>query len=213
MLSRFFLLLVLIGAPHLAPSQILSTSTSQDGATTPTGEIRIGFVDMDVVLQDSRAVWEALREVDEEMERRERDLLAKMRELRRLQQRFEQQGGALSPEARRSRELEIINLLDEVEEEEYRFGRDVRDKEAAIVGPLRRFVLEVVGQTARRKGYDMVLSGEMVLYATPVVDLTPAVIEALETRGEDLQRLVRQPTRRPTSTEEAGPELPALTIP
>lgn len=159
-------------------------------------------------------MWEALREVDEEMERRERELLAKMRELRRLQQRFEQQGGALSPEARRNRELEIINLMDEVEEEEYRFSRDVRDKEMSIVGPLRRFVLEVVGQTARRKGYDMVLSGEMVLYATPVVDLTPEVIEALEGRGDDLKELVRQPTRRrQRPTEETGLDLPSLMEP
>lgn len=195
-----------------APAQLLVG----DEATTPSlgGDrpLRVAFVDMDVVLQDSRAVWEALREVDEEMERREREITTKRRELRRLELRLEQQAAVLSEPERRRREQEIIDLAEELDEIEYRFSRDVREKEQTLIGPLRRMVLELVRDVARRENFDLVLNGELVLYGTDRVDLTMPVLELLDSRGEELRRLLNPP-RRQRPPEGAAPEPPADPFP
>lgn len=204
---RPYLLLIMLLVPSFLGANPLPAPAplQQDSATTRTA--RIAFVDVDVVLQDSRAVWEALRVLDEEMERRERELLSNMREVRRLQQRLEQQGAVLTPQERRRREQEILDLMEKVDEEEYRFGRDVREKELTVVAPLRRYVLEIVGETARRERYDMVLNGDMVLYASPLVDLTPTVLEELDSRGEELRNLIQQTTGRRRGGIEPGEEV------
>jgi outer membrane protein len=190
-LSGFLRLLALLLL--LSSSAGAQTVVATDASSTPTLAIRIGFVDMDFVLQDSRVVWEALREVDADMERRERELLAKKRDLRGLELRMEQQGGVLSAAERRRREQEIIDLVNEIDEMEYRFTRHVREKEARIVGPLQRLVLDLVGETARKEGFDLVLRGEMVLYGTPATDLTGAVLRLLESRPEAVNAIISPP--------------------
>lgn len=195
-----------------AMAQVLAADVATTPSMSPDRPQRVGFVDMDVVLQDSRAVWEVLREVDEEMERRERDITAKRRELRRLELRLEQQGGVLSEAERRRREQEIIALVEEIDEAEYRFSRDVREKEQTLIGPLRRMVLELVRDVARRENFDIVLNGEMVLYGTDPVDLTVPVLQLLDSKGDELRRALNPP-RRSGMPALPGPDSNGDTLP
>ena len=48
---------------------------------------------------------------------------------------------------------------------------------------LQRTLLEEVRAYAKAQSYDLVLSGEAVIYSASATDITPAVLTALQSRG------------------------------
>ena len=164
---------------------------------------RIAFVDMELVLDRSAAVRTIVGEIDQELGRRSGEIDAKKRELARLKAGLEKQGAVLSAAEKKKREEQALGLLDEIDELQFRFQREVRSRQQSTIEPLLEQVILVIGDVGRRDGYDLVVRGEVVLYGRDTVDLTPGIIKELDGRVEQLRKAVEAAPK----SKDAKPDL------
>ncbi|MCC6548192.1 OmpH family outer membrane protein [Candidatus Sumerlaeota bacterium] len=176
-----------IGAAPNAADE--GTSTTLTDKTVP-GPTRVGFVDIEVVLDSSEAIRAVVSEVDSELGEQAKAIDARKREQRRAQLAFDQQESVLSETERASRQEKIAAMLNEIDDMEYRFQKQVRDKQRTTVEPLLEQVIRVIGDVGKREKYDLILRGEMALYGSERADVTPLVIKELDARVDEIRAAV-----------------------
>jgi outer membrane protein len=189
---------------------------SPDGPTTATlGLGRFGFVDVELVLAESRAIRAIVSEVDEDLAGREGTIREKRRELQKLRLALETQGPILSQPERDRRQQQAIALLSEIDELEFRFDRDMRRKQAQVIEPMLEQVLRVVGDVGQRDGFALIVRGETVLWGARSVDLTPVVVQELDRDVERLRAAVRRftPEAAPEGTTRSAPSAAGSSAP
>lgn len=177
----------------------------------PTG--RVGFVDLEIVLDKSRSVRTIVTEVDTDLGEQSRQIDLKTVEVQKIRRDLEQKSAVLSEAQRQQRQQKASDLLREIEEMEYRFRRAVRDKQRTTIEPLLEQVIRLTGDVARREGYDLVVRGEVVLYGHDRVDLTPMVIQELDNRLDDVRRAVEKPAPAPAEPIPAATATTAAPAP
>lgn len=193
-----FLLLAGHTAAQDSPDTGTQQAISEDREEFPP--MRVGFVDMELVLDESRAIRSIVGRVDEELELENREIEALEREVRRIRLSIEQQDAVLSDGERAERQRRAVELLNEIEDREYRLQRRFREQQRTTIGPLLERIVGIVGDVAAREEFDLVVRGEMVLYGRETADLTFKVIDELDEREEELRSAVGQ------ANDEAGVE-------
>ncbi|MEQ8822553.1 MAG: OmpH family outer membrane protein [Sumerlaeia bacterium] len=172
--------------------------------TTPS---RIGFVDIEIVLEQSQALRLALDEMDRELALRAREIDRQEREFRRQRFDLDRQERLLSEDERERRRDELLAMEREIEREQFEFESDLRSRERQIE-PVLEYIMDVVADVAEREGYDMVLRGEVVIYGNRTADLTPQVITALDAQPDKLSEVMGL-AGLPASQSPAGATAPS----
>lgn len=201
--------------PGAAPAAASVPSTE-----APARPMKIGFVDMDVVFQDSKAVQEQIGRVEDRLDATKKEIDRKMSEYNRLRDGLERQDSVLTDEEKTSRRRRIQELKTEVEDLQYEANKQLRQSESGVVEPVLDAVMATVQQIAKREGYDLVLRGEMVLYGVQSIDLTDRLIRELDskplvlptpapgsenaTTSDDQGTSPTEPRRRPASAPGAS---------
>jgi len=177
---------VALGAGALLAQSPPKTGPVVAGDPATLGSLRIGFVDLDMIFDQSRAIKAAIAVADAEMDARAKRLRELQRDFKGMQTRLDTQGSVISETERRRMQDEMGRMLDEVDELEFRLERDMRDRQRRTIDPVLKAVLVIVGDVGRREGFDMVLRGDVVLYGRNTTDLTGRVFEELDRRGDEL---------------------------
>ncbi len=185
-MPRLLSVLILCVIVALWASVAVGQSATSDTATLAAPS-RVAFVDIELVLERSASVRKIMAELDSELAKESDAIDAKKQEARRLRLQLEQQNAVLSDEERATRRQKALDLLAEADELEFKFTRKVRETQRATVEPLLEQVIVYIGKVADRRGIDLVVRGEMVLYGRSTVDLTPQVIRELDTNFEELR--------------------------
>lgn len=181
MLALAFLAMVPAG---MAPAQ--NTPAVVSGNPAALESLKVGFVDLDLVFDQSMAIKRAIERADSEMDGRARRLRELQRSFRDKQQQLETQGTVLSDDQRRRIQSEAVALMDEMDELDMRIERDLRDRQRRTIDPILKEVLRQVALVGEREGYDMVLRGDVVLYGRNTTDLTALVFRELDARADEL---------------------------
>lgn len=188
----------------------------EDSATTETAEgthstvPKVGFVDVERVLDRSRAIREIMREVDREMAEEAARIDGRRRDAQRLRIQLEQQGAVLSESQRQARQQEIIDILGTVDEMEYRYRRKMEDRQRSTVEPLLQQIIEIIGDVGRREKFDLIVRGETVLYGRNNADLTQEVVAEVDKRAAALREAVLP---APTAAPGQQPPRPLPMVP
>ncbi len=195
-----------LAGPSLAMGEE-SAPAREEASAEPAREdaprpLRVGFVDMEIVLDSSRSIRSIVGEMDEELDEETREIESMRREVRRIQLTLEQQGTVLSDSERAARQQRAIELMDNIEEREYRLERKFREQQRTVIGPLLEQIVRVVGDVSVREDFDLVVRGEMVLYGRHTADLTDKVVEELDQREADLRRALGQAADEPPDEVE-----------
>ncbi len=200
-------LTLFLGGPAASSAQETDEGGIAGQEANAERPLRVGFVDMEIVLDNSRAIRSIVGEVDQELDQQSREIDAMRREVRRIQLSLEQQSAVLSDSERASRQRRAIELMDQIEESEYRLERKFRDQQRTVIGPLLEQIVMVVGDVSAREDFDLVVRGEMVLYGRSTADLTDKVIDELDEREEQLREALGQvPEDLPEEEESILPE-------
>ncbi|ROR32223.1 OmpH family outer membrane protein [Inmirania thermothiophila] len=144
-------------------------------------ELRIGYVNPAKVLEAAPQRAAAEARLEEEFSPRQRELVAKQKELRGLEERLARDGAIMSEAERGRLEQEIRSRQRELKREGDEFREDLNIRRNEELAKLQRLVAETIRRLAAEGGYDLVLT-DGVLYASERVDLTARVIEALKAR-------------------------------
>lgn len=146
-------------------------------------EPRIGVVDPQRLLQESpqgKAVQDAMRA---EFAPRERTLQAQAQSIKAKQEKLQKDGATMTDDQRVRAEKELRDGERDFERARGEFQDDITARRNEEYSRLQRTLGEEVRSYAKAQNFDVILSGEAVIYATPAYDITPAILTALQARA------------------------------
>jgi Skp family chaperone for outer membrane proteins len=184
----------------------VTRSSSQEPPPVAPRTSSVAFVDVQAIMERSRAVKEVLDIMDRAMADEVRVIQEKEARFSSVRFEFERQADLLVREEREKRRLELGELRDEIDRLKFELDRKWKAGERQIE-PLLEKIMEVVADVAVRDGYDVVVRGEIVIYGRDSSNLTAAVVTELDARSPEVVEMFRNltPLAPPTPTAEETP--------
>ena len=149
-------------------------------------EVKLGFVSLQAIVErapQTKAVMEALRE---EFAPREREILAKQKEIEDLQAKVQKDLAVMGETERRNAEKNLRDLGRDFERLRTEYQEDSNLRQNEEIGQLQRAILKEVQDYAAAEGYDMIV-GDGVLYVGNTVNITEDVLNAVIANYEAAQ--------------------------
>jgi outer membrane protein len=150
-------------------------------AMPANAEVKVGVIDYARLLDESpqaKAVQAALRD---EFGPRYKALLAQEEGLKAKSDKLQKDGATMAPDQRAKAEKELRDSARELERKKQEWQDDSNAKRNDEMNKLQRSLIGEVREYAKAQNFDVVIA-EGVIYATPAVDITPAVLSTLNAR-------------------------------
>ena len=132
---------------------------------------KVGYVDATKVFEESPQYKVARDALKAEFTRRENDLLARQKELKKLEDDYNRDSAVMSESKRQDMERELISLR-----------RKLKNRQNEEFNTLRRQVSEVVREVGKGDGYDLILT-DGVVYHSKRVDISDKVLDRLRDKS------------------------------
>ncbi len=149
-----------------------------------SAEFKMGFVDTQRAIQDSKVGKKAKAEIEKEGEKKKKDLDKKKADIEKMKEDIEKKKSVLSEEA-------FAKKAQEFKEEMYKFNElvgksqnELQKKENELLAPIAEKMKKVIEKISKEKGFSMVIQTnpvqQNVIYGTDDVNLTSAVVSELD---------------------------------
>jgi outer membrane protein len=150
-------------------------------AAVPAGaEGKLAVVDFQRLAQESPQGKEVFESLRSEFGPRERSLQAQAQALKAKNDTLQKNGATMSDDQRMRAEKELRDGERDFERARGELQDDETARRNEQLSRLQRTLIEEVRTYAKAQNYDMVVSGEAVIYVTSAYDITPAVLTALQ---------------------------------
>ncbi len=149
------------------------------GGNAVAADLKIGYVDLQKVLNDSEAGKKAKEEISKKVKEYEIQVQAKKKELQAAKEELEKQALLLSDEARAKKEREYQQKLKDLQ----RFTKDIREdlqlRDSDATKKILEQVLKVVREFGEKEGYTIILekNESSLIYASESIDLTGTILK------------------------------------
>jgi outer membrane protein len=140
-------------------------------------QLRVGYVDMKVVLDNAPQVVAGREKLDLEFRPRNDAIESEKARAISLDQRLQQ--GDLTEDARATLEREIREMRRSINRREEDLRDELSFRRTEEVQKLETQINLAVEEIARRHGYDLILSSPVV-YADPALDITDLILQQLQ---------------------------------
>jgi outer membrane protein len=144
-------------------------------------EIKVGVIDYARLLEQSpqaKAVQDALRN---EFGPRFQQLVTQEQSLKTRADKLAKDGATMAPDQREREEKAIRDAARELERKKNEWNDDSNSKRNEEMNKLQRSLIGEVREYAKAQNFDIVIA-EGVIYATQAVDITPQVLQSLQSR-------------------------------
>ncbi len=145
--------------------------------------VKIGFVDLDRALNESRAGKSALEKLQAKVKETESSLLKEKRDLERLRSDIDKKGLLL-------KEVERRNLEKEFQRRVRNYQRGMRDSQEELnqrknelMADILKGLEKVVTEIGKKGKFTLILERSQVLYTDQGVDITDTVISRYDSNG------------------------------
>ena len=142
-------------------------------------ELKIGVVNVPVLMDRAPQTQAAMTALEEEFQPRQRDIIAKNKELEDLTAKVQRDLAVMGETERRNAERDVRELQREVQRLQTEFREDFNLRRNVELGNLQRSLLQEVQTYAQAAGFDLIV-GDGVLYASNAVNVTQLVLQAME---------------------------------
>jgi len=145
-------------------------------------ELKIAYVDIQRAINESNAGKDAKKAITKDVEKFQRLVADKQRELQTMKESFEKQALMLTPDARANKEKEYQNKLREFQ----RWGEDTQNelnqKRMEIERNISIALVKVIQKLGADEGYTLVLekNENIVLFVSKTIDITDRAIKAFD---------------------------------
>ena len=162
---------------------------------------RVGYIDMDVILEKIDEYNKASLLLDKSIERWKKEIELKKIQLKQFEDQLNTERILLTPELIKDREIEIQDYASEIVNlQEKRFGSrgDMIVQRSKLIQPVQDQVLSVVKQIAEEKKYDFIFdrsSSITMLYSAKIYDISELVIkrinrqQRIQNRKDQIEKL------------------------
>ncbi|MCJ7784103.1 MAG: OmpH family outer membrane protein [Desulfobacterales bacterium] len=145
-------------------------------------ELKIAYVDIQRAINESNAGKDAKKAITKDVEKFQRLVADKQRELQTMKESFEKQALMLTPDARANKEKEYQNKLREFQ----RWGEDTQNelnqKRMEMERNISMALVKVIQKLGADEGYTLVLekNENIVLFVSKTIDITDRAIKAFD---------------------------------
>jgi outer membrane protein len=146
-------------------------------------ELKIGVVDPQRLMTESPQGKEAFESLRTEFAPRERTLQAQGQSLKSKQDKLQKDGATMTDDQRARAEKDLRDGARDFERARGELQDDETARRNEQLSRLQRTLGEEVRNYAKSQNFDVVLSGEAVVFANPAYDITPAILAALQARA------------------------------
>jgi outer membrane protein len=171
-MTRFLSVLGLVAALGIA-----SAARAED--------LKFGIVDLDQALNAT----EEGKSAREELERKQREARGKVQPMverfETMQQEIQGKKFVLSEEVLYQKQLDLIELRNEIESQMKELEGKLKVDQERIVGPLRKKLIDIVQRIGREQGYTVIIERGTpgLLYSREALDVTDQVIAQFDKTG------------------------------
>lgn len=157
---------------------MLVTSFVAFAWTANAAELKIGYVQVDKILQEAPQTAESGKKLEKEFSPRTQELERMQKQIRDAESALDKNSLTLSETERRNKERDISNLKIEFQRKQRELREDVNLRKNEELGSLQDRINKSVTAVAEAEGYDLVIySG--VAFASKKVDITDKVLKSL----------------------------------
>ena len=148
-------------------------------ANAQAQEVKIGVVNIPVLLEQAPQARVAMEALDEEFKPRQREIIAKQTEFQERSEQVQRDLAVMGETERRNAEKELRDLQRDVTRLQTEFREDLNLRRNEELQNLQRSLLKEVQDYAQSAGYDLIV-GDGVLFASTAVNITENVLRAME---------------------------------
>jgi len=143
---------------------------------------KIGFVNINLLLQKVPQAEAATKRLEGAFGARKSEILDFQKQCRTMEEELERERAALSQQQLQKQLRKIRSCSSELKLMDEEYGEDLRIAQAEELQKLQREVYQMVDKIAREEQFDLIVN-ESILYASPRVDLSLKVLEALKKKA------------------------------
>jgi outer membrane protein len=143
-----------------------------------TAELKIGYVQVDKILQDAPQTVETGKKLEKEFNPRSQELERMQKQIRDAETALTKDSLTISETDRRNKERDLSNLKIEFQRKQRELREDVNLRKNEELGALQERINKAVDTVAETEGYDLVVYGG-VAYASKKIDITDKVLKSL----------------------------------
>lgn len=158
---------------------VLALTSSSFAAAQAGAPARVGYVDMKRLLDNAPQVVAGRERLQREFAPRDATLKADEARLATLRERFDHDGAALTKEASEAQKREIDALDRSIRRTREELRGELKTRSDQELDKSWQQINNTVVEYAREQGYDLVVPSPVV-YASPRIDITDAVLERLK---------------------------------
>jgi outer membrane protein len=160
-------------------------------------ELKIGYVDANRLMEESpqmRALQDALKS---EFTPRQRDIQNQQQNLKNRADKLQKDAATMSEEQKARAEKELNDQYRELQRKQSEFTEDLNARRNEELQRVQRTLIEEVRAYAKAQNYDLIV--ENAIYATPALDITPAILASIQSHSPT-------PAARPSSASPSKPQ-------
>jgi outer membrane protein len=143
-------------------------------------DAKIGVIDFQKVLKESKAGKAAQEEIRKKAEGLEASLKQKGREIEDLQSQLQRDALVMSSDKREEKAREIRIKINDAKTLQKKYQNDFKAFEARLIKRIQKEFFDLVEDIGRREGYTLILEKVGVLYNREAVDITDQLIRAYD---------------------------------
>ena len=163
----------------LAVAAVLACAATSAAAD----DLKIGYVNSDRVLRDAIPAKAAQAKLEAEFSKREKDLAEVATRLKAASDKLDKDGPTLAEAERARRQRELVDQDRELQRKRREFQEDLNQRKNEELASVVERANKVVKQIYDSEKFDLILQGDVVIFASSRVDITDKVIKALNAQG------------------------------
>ena len=141
-------------------------------------ELKIGYVQVDKILQEAPQTAESGKKLEREFSPRSQELDRTQKQIRDIEASLDKEGVTLSESERRNKERDVSNLKIEFQRKQRELREDINLRKNEELSVLQDRINKAVQTVSETDGYDLVVYGG-VAYASKKIDITDKVLKLL----------------------------------
>ena len=146
-------------------------------------ELKVGFVNSDRVLREAVPAKAAQTRLESEFSKRQKEGEDSANKLKAAADKLDKESPTLSESERNRRQRDLVEQDRELQRKRREFQEDLNQRKNEELASVVERANKVVKQIYESEKYDLILQGDVVIFASARIDITDKVIKALNAQG------------------------------
>jgi outer membrane protein len=145
-------------------------------------ELKIGVVDYGKLMQESPQAKTVVEAIRTEFTPRQRDLQNEQQTLKAKEDKLQKDGATMTEDQRGRAEKELRDSYRDLSRKQQEVQDDFNARRNEEMSRLQKILIDEVRVYAKAQNFDLVIA-DGVIYSTPTLDITPAILSALQSHA------------------------------